>query len=396
MSKTILRSRTIQAFIVGAVLLSLLFAACAPPMVDADGKPPAGSPTHEGIDIADVDILIMESFPVQVAVIVRGHLRDGCTEIDAIRQSFDPETNTFSVDITTVRDADAICTQALAPFEERVSLDVHGLAAGPYTVNVNGVVATFTVDVDNVLDREDDEAAPSEPVLPVDGSVTRGIADVEEIDVLIPDSPPAQLAVIIRGHLRDGCTEIDAIRQSFDPDTDTFSIDITTVRDDDALCTLALVPFEERVSLDAGPLPAGTYTVNVNGITDSFTLDRQTALPVDDDEPVPSPDPSVTYGTADVEEIHVRIRESDPVQVAVDIRGYLRDGCTEVHAIRQRFDAATDTFYVDITTARPTDAICILVLQELEERVTLDVAGLPGGTYTVDVNGVTDTFTLDG
>ncbi len=269
MSKTIFRSRTIQAFIVGALLLSLLFAACAPPIVDADRKPPAGSPTHEGIDIADVDILIMESFPVQVAVIVRGHLRDGCTEIDAIRQSFDP-------------------------------------------------------------------------------------------------------------------------------DTDTFSINITTVRDDDALCTLALVPFEEQVSLNAGPLPAGTYTVNVNGITDSFTLDRQTAPPADDDEPAPSPDPSVTYGTADVEEIQVRIRESDPVQVAVDIRGYLRDGCTEVHAIRQRFDAATDTFYVDIATARPTDAICILVLQELEERVTLDVAGLPGGTYTVDVNGVTDTFTLDG
>lgn len=395
MSKTLFRSRTMQVFVVGALLLSLLFAACAPSIVDADGKPPTGSPTQKDIDIADIDILIMESFPIQVAVIVRGHLHDGCTEIDAIHQTFDADTGTFSIEITTVRDADALCTQALAPFEERVSLDVHGLAAGTYTVNVNGVVGTFTLEVDNVLDSEDDGAGPPELVLPVDGSLTRGMADVEEIEVLIPDSPPAQLAVIVRGHLRDGCTEIDAIRQTFDADTDTFSIDITTVRDADAMCTLALVPFEERVSLDAGPLPAGTYTVNVNGIIDTFTLDRRTAPPVDD-EIAPSPDPSLTYGTADVEEIHVRIRESDPVQVAVVIRGYLRDGCTEVHAIRQRFDVATDTFYVDIATARPTDAICILVLQELEERVTLDVAGLPGGTYTVDVNGVTDTFTLDG
>jgi inhibitor of cysteine peptidase len=42
-----------------------------------------------------------------------------------------------------------VCTQALVPFEETIPLDVEGLLAGEYTVNVNGVMATFTLDVDN-------------------------------------------------------------------------------------------------------------------------------------------------------------------------------------------------------------------------------------------------------
>jgi hypothetical protein len=53
------------------------------------------------------------------------------------------------VEITTVRDAEAVCAQVLAPFEERIALDVYGLPAGTYTIDVNGVTDSFTLDVDN-------------------------------------------------------------------------------------------------------------------------------------------------------------------------------------------------------------------------------------------------------
>lgn len=152
------RSRLPEALAVGLVLLSLLLAGCGLPPADA-GKTPSQDPTtppdepvtYGMADVEEIDILIMESFPVQVAVVARGHLRDGCTEIDEVRRKFDVETNTFSVEITTARPTEAVCTQALEPFEERISLDVHGLPAGTYTVDVNGVTDTFTLDVDNVL-----------------------------------------------------------------------------------------------------------------------------------------------------------------------------------------------------------------------------------------------------
>jgi inhibitor of cysteine peptidase len=54
------------------------------------------------------------------------------------------------VSITTFRSPGA-CIQIIAPFEETIPLEVYGLPAGTYTVNVNGVQGTFSLEVDNIL-----------------------------------------------------------------------------------------------------------------------------------------------------------------------------------------------------------------------------------------------------
>ena len=41
----------------------------------------------------------------------------------------------------------------------------------------------------------------------------------------------------------------------------------------DALCTMALVPFEENVKLDVYGLDAGTYLVKAYDLSESFTFD---------------------------------------------------------------------------------------------------------------------------
>jgi hypothetical protein len=119
--------------------------------------PPSAEPTTGGVirgtaQVEEIEVLLLESFPVQVRVIARGSLPDGCTAIDAITQ--ERAGQEFRLTITTARPADAICTQALVPFEENVPLDVQGLQAGTYTVNVNGVSRSFELAVDNVLPTE--------------------------------------------------------------------------------------------------------------------------------------------------------------------------------------------------------------------------------------------------
>jgi len=99
-------------------------------------------------NVKRIEILILESFPVQVQVRAMGYLPDGCTTICDISQS--REGDVFTVIITTSRPADAFCTQVLVDFEELIPLDVVGLPAGTYTVDVNGVTDTFTLTVDNV------------------------------------------------------------------------------------------------------------------------------------------------------------------------------------------------------------------------------------------------------
>ncbi len=102
-------------------------------------------------NVENIEIMTLESFPVQVRVSASGNLPDGCTEIDEIQT--ERTGNTFKINISTKRPADAICTQALVPFTETIPLEVRGLEAGIYNVDVNGVTGTFELAIDNVIEE---------------------------------------------------------------------------------------------------------------------------------------------------------------------------------------------------------------------------------------------------
>lgn len=84
--------------------------------------------------IESAEILVMESFPVQVNVNVKGYLNNGCESVEKVFSERNEEI--FKVFVTKKSEGE-VCTQALVPFEENVSLDVYGLGEGNYTVLVN-------------------------------------------------------------------------------------------------------------------------------------------------------------------------------------------------------------------------------------------------------------------
>lgn len=110
-------------------------------------KPLPTEPEKPKAHIEAIEILILESFPVQVHVIAKGYFADGCGRIDKINT--EKSANTFTVIITT-HSIGEVCTQALVPFEEKIPLAVNGLKAGVYSVDVNGIMGTFELAVDNV------------------------------------------------------------------------------------------------------------------------------------------------------------------------------------------------------------------------------------------------------
>lgn len=143
------------------VLFFLLYAALAGCNFPGIGNLPGSTdePTGGSGDMVtgvafvdEIQIAILESFPVQVQATVIGNLPDGCTTISD--RSVSQDGNTFTVAIATVRPVDAICTLALVPFSETFSLDVEGLAAGKYTVAAGDVQANFDLAVDNVIQLE--------------------------------------------------------------------------------------------------------------------------------------------------------------------------------------------------------------------------------------------------
>jgi hypothetical protein len=112
--------------------------------------------------VQSIDILTLESFPVQVHVVARGQHPDGCTEIDPIQQHRDSPGDIIWVEITTHSATDRPCTQAPVPFEEIIPLDVYGLPAGTYAVDVNRVRGTFVLESDNRLPEENAPTATPE------------------------------------------------------------------------------------------------------------------------------------------------------------------------------------------------------------------------------------------
>lgn len=172
-----MRSRVWVA--IAVVGLVVAFGCVATPTV---GVPtayvPATEPSDDGVveglaSVENIDILILESFPVQIHVVARGNLPDGCTTLHEVIQERDG--NTFRVRITTVRPVGMACTQALVPFEEIIALDVYGLPAGIYTVDVNGVTGTFELTMDNVPQEPPSEPTatptPTPTVAPAVGSI---------------------------------------------------------------------------------------------------------------------------------------------------------------------------------------------------------------------------------
>ena len=143
-------------------------------------EPTPGAVLTGTAQIETIELLILESFPVQIHAKVTGYLGDGCTTLGEITQV--REGDTFKVTIATSRPADAICTQQLVGFEETLPLDVAGLpridpntvtAALFQAVRPGGVVAV----IDHVAAPERETRAEVEATHRIDPAVIR--ADFE-------------------------------------------------------------------------------------------------------------------------------------------------------------------------------------------------------------------------
>jgi hypothetical protein len=55
--------------------------------------------------------------------------------------------NKYTVKIYTKKEVGVVCTTALEPFEETITLDTSGLESGNYSVDVYGISTSFVLEV---------------------------------------------------------------------------------------------------------------------------------------------------------------------------------------------------------------------------------------------------------
>jgi inhibitor of cysteine peptidase len=128
-------------------VLILLIVAVAVARLATDRTGAANDEPNNGyitapVTVEAIDVLLLESFPVQVMVQVQGYLPDPCYE--ALEPVIERDGNRFVIEIVGERDEDAMCAQVIEPYEENINLGA--VEPGEYAVEVNGVVKEFRVD----------------------------------------------------------------------------------------------------------------------------------------------------------------------------------------------------------------------------------------------------------
>ena len=91
---------------------------------------------REEVEINQVDILTLESFPPQFMLHVTGSKGTPCSELRVVVSDPD-EQNRIAVEIYTVIDPAAICIQVLEEFD--INIPMGTFEDGEYSVWVNGV-----------------------------------------------------------------------------------------------------------------------------------------------------------------------------------------------------------------------------------------------------------------
>lgn len=145
------------------ILLVLLITSCAPrleptpgpdtavtsPPVDSvPSSEPSANPfapqsgdtdlTRGNVYINEASLIIRESFPPQISLILTGDLPTPCNQLRVQIGAPDPE-NKVMVDVYSVVDPNRVCAEVLKPFDE--SIDLGTFPTGHYTVQVNGEMA---------------------------------------------------------------------------------------------------------------------------------------------------------------------------------------------------------------------------------------------------------------
>lgn len=128
-----------------------------------------------------------------------------------------------------------------------------------------------------------------------------------------------------------------------------------------------------------------------NTVNDTINDDeqQQTGQPADNTHDMDN----MTIGLANIQHAQLIQDGTGPVKLSVLVKGYLADGCTEIHEISKSRNG--DLFNIKITTMRPKDKVCTQATVPFERSVSLDAEELKAGNYTFEVNGFRGAFKLD-
>ncbi len=102
-------------------------------------------------------------------------------------------------------------------------------------------------------------------------------AQVQSVEIQVLSAAPAQINAVVRGNLTESCAVLGESQVTYA--SNTFQITLVAISPTDQGCVQIITPYETTVALNTSGLPAGTYTVNANGVSAVFTWPAAAATP---------------------------------------------------------------------------------------------------------------------
>lgn len=212
---------------------------------------------------------------------------------------------------------------------------------------------------------------------------------VEQVEVEIGVGSPIPVHVIVSGNLPDPCSQVEFIQVL----QDKTNFDITLFATSDVGgpavdgCIKDPLPFTMSVPLNVIGIPAGDYSVTVNGSRADFSLDTGTSA-----SSLPTVDSSFYKDDVQVDSVNVEIGRGSPLPVHAVVSLNLPNSCAQLGEIRVHREGTT--FFVRLVAYVIEGENCQADSIPFKAEIPLNLVGLDAVVYTVNVNGFSATFEL--
>ena len=227
-----------------------------------------------------------------------------------------------------------------------------------------------------------DQATPIPEVgTPSAGGYTPVSIDSAQVEIGV--GSPIPVFVNISGNLPDTCAQVEYVEQK--QDGSNFIINVSTIPSTKETCLKDTLPFRMRIPLNVISLPAGKYSVEVNGVHSDFNLGSGTSAASLQTAAMP-----IVKNDIQVDNVNVEIGVGSPIPVHAIVSGNLPIACAQLGEIRLHRDEKT--FFVQLLAYLPAQTDCSKDTIPFRAEIPLNMVNLPEGTYVVNVNGATTSF----
>jgi hypothetical protein len=210
---------------------------------------------------------------------------------------------------------------------------------------------------------------------------------VDDVKVEVGAGSPIPVQVIVNGNLPDSCAQVEHMLQK--QEGSHFAITLSSIPSTAEGCVQDTLPFRILIPLNIVNLPAGSYTVDVNGSPASFKIatgNTSSSLPAAGSE--------IMRTDIEVPAVGIEVGVGSPIPVHAIVGLNQANTCAQVGEMRLHREG--NTFYVRLIAdiAQREDCQSDPPAGSIPFRmdIPLNMVNLPDGSYEVKVNGASTTF----